>query len=499
MVNNMPAQCRDMDALIGGNILSLITCGMYVSPLAIYREYLQNAADSIAASNEPNNGKVEITLDVRGLRVTIRDNGPGLSCERAVRELVPISRSQKQRQSDRGFRGIGRLSGLAFGHSVTFLTRSNKNSSVTKVVWSGERLRDGIDSRLSVEETILQSVTVEKFDSDDYPANFFEVQVEGISRYAAASILNRDVVRDYLGEVCPVPFAPNFPYAPHVLNLFKEGQSPLTFNVYLDGEKESITRLHKKGLQISGDHLDKFTNFEVIRIPALRGNGYAAIGWIAHSSYLGALSKKLAVRCLRARVGNIQIGTESVFDHLYSESRFNRWCVAEIHVLDPCIVPNGRRDYFEPNAHLRNLENHLSAVCRKLERQCRLASEERNRHRQVQSFLAGLDAAYILVTTGYLSENAAKDLIDRKLADIAKLRKKHVVANGCDGNIHRLDFMEEKLVKFKAHNGQTSLPSVAPSDQATYRNVFQVITEISPSLQVAKQTIEAILSHRTNY
>lgn len=496
-VDTMPTQYRNTDVLIGGSILSLITTGMYVSPLAIYREYLQNAADAIASSSKQRNGKVEITFDLTGLCVTIRDNGPGLSHEQAVRELVPISQSQKQRLRDRGFRGIGRLSGLAFGHSVTFLTRSDKNSSVTRVVWNADQLRSGIDSKLSVEDTISQSVIVEKFNDVEYPANFFEVRIDRISRYGAAFILNRDIVRDYLGEVCPVPFAPNFLYAPYVFNLFKEGEAPLTLNVYLDGDEKPVTRLHTETLKVTGGHQDKFTEFEEIRIPALEGDNYAATGWIAHSSYLGALPKKLGVRCLRARMGNIQIGTETIFDHLFSESRFNRWCVAEIHIQDPRIVPNGRRDYFEPNAHLRNLENHLGVICRKLERRCREASGERNQRRRVQSSISELDAAYELVTTGYLDTTETKRLIERKLAEIVGLRKKLITTDGADENIRRLDVLEEKLMNFNVVNGQAPLPGVAPSDEATYRQVFHVIAEISPSPQAATETIEAILRHKT--
>lgn len=492
----MSAQYWNADSLIGGDILSLVTSGMYVSPLAVYREYLQNAADAIASSSEPEDGKVEITLNRKQYSITIRDNGPGLSYEEAIRELVPISRSQKQRKHDRGFRGIGRLSGLAFGRSVTFLTRSKTDSSVIRVVWNGERLRNGIDSRLSVEDTILQCVSIERDNNYDYPTNFFEVRVEGISHYAASTILNRDIVRNYVEEVCPVPIAQNFPYGQNVSNLFKVGDSPFIFNVYLDGEKEPVTRLNKEGLNISEDRSDRFTGFEEIKIPALGDSGHAAIGWIAHSSYLGSIPKKLGLRSIRARVGNIQIGTETVFDHLFSETRFNRWCVAEIHIQDSRIIPNARRDYFEPNTHLRNLENHLNVICRKLERQCRQASEERNRHRYIKSFLAGLDASYELAAAGYLSVNAAKDLIDRRLIDIAKLRKKNLFKNGGDEDIHKLDYMEEKFLMFKIYNEQATLPGVAPSDQATFRNVFRAITEISPSPQVAKQTIEAILNHK---
>ena len=30
----------------------------------------------------------------------------------------------------------------------------------------------------------------------------------------------------------------------------------------------------------------------------------------------------------------------------FTEERFNRWCVGELHILDSRIVPNARLDYF---------------------------------------------------------------------------------------------------------------------------------------------------------
>ncbi len=490
-----PVRRRYGDVLVGGDVLDLVTSGMYTSPLAIYREYIQNATDSIFSPGGLDNRTVEIEIDVNKVCVTIRDNGPGLSYAQAKRDLIPIARSSKNRQRDRGFRGIGRLSGLAFGSSVKFLTRCGTSSSVTQVIWNGEKLRDGIDNKLPIEETILQCVNIERLDGDNYPANFFEVQIEGITRYAMSYIFNRDAVRSYLGEVCPVPFSMDFPYTSHISDLFVGGISPLTIDIYLDGEKSSpVTRPHQVGVQVN-EYMDKFVGFESIKVPASGGEDYAAIGWIAHSSYLGALPKELGIRCLRARVGNIQVGSETAFDHLFSENRFNRWCVGEIHILDPRIVPNGRRDYFEPNVHLRNLENHLGAVCRRLERRCRVASRERNQQRHFQFFLESLEATYDLATSSYLDAGAARRLIVGKLSEVAGVRKKYENF-GFPEHFRKLDKLEEKLINFRAYRGRPSLAGVDPSDVSAYKKVFRIIAETSSSPRVAKETIEAILRYK---
>ena len=79
------------------DILELLSSAMYVEPLTIYREYLQNSADSIdegikegLLQNEEE-GRVDINVDPLNRIVTIRDNGVGLSkkdCSDIVNEII---------------------------------------------------------------------------------------------------------------------------------------------------------------------------------------------------------------------------------------------------------------------------------------------------------------------------------------------------------------------------------------------------------------------------
>ena len=126
---------------VGPSILGLVTSGIYDDPLAIYREYIQNAVDELSRLDGVE-GKVEITVDPRQKRVSICDNGPGLTYQECLDDLIPISQSKKCLGRDRGFRGIGRLSGLAFAESVAFLTRASARDPVTRVVWSKTGLAD---------------------------------------------------------------------------------------------------------------------------------------------------------------------------------------------------------------------------------------------------------------------------------------------------------------------------------------------------------------------
>ena len=480
------------DRLIGSDLLSLLTSGIHTEPLSVYREYIQNAADSIALSGVSDASKVEINIDLANRRVTIQDNGLGLTRGQALQELTSIANSAKRVGIERGFRGIGRLSGLAFGDSVIFRTRQRETDPVISVHWDGVSLRQKVTAGLSVEQLISECVSVEVVSGDKWPRHFFQVEIDGIARFAAGSLLNAKVVRDYIGVVCPVPFVTDFEYAGDIANLFTREQSPLELNVHLNGEETSITRPHGK----NGTLPDEFEimEFESISIPAIETDRIAAIGWIAHSSYAGALPKKTDVRGIRGRIGNIQIGDETLFDHLFVEDRFNRWCVAEIHVLDARIVPNGKRDYFEPGPHTRNLENQLRAITRKIEKRCRAASARRNRARKFQSFMQDAYASCELAASDYLAGETAEWLIDNKLDDIATLKASLKKSGENMHDLSTLETLTTKLYELKKTPRRGKLPGVTASETQTYQKVFHTLAEISVSPTEAMKTIEAIIA-----
>ena len=389
-------------SLMGADILNLITTGMYHTPLAIYREYIQNAADAIDGSPWRDRGRVEITISAGERNVKMRDNGPGLTHAQAKRDLIPIGRSRKRRGVDRGFRGIGRLSGLAFADKVTFRTRARASHPVTEIRWDGATLRAGTVGGTDLEEVIQSCVEVARIDGTGWPECFFEVEVEHVARHAASRILNRDVVRKYIGEVGPVPMSEEFPFRKDVEALFENGHKPLTLEITLDGDEKPICRRHGGGLEFSENRTGRFVELEPVRIPAADNDTEAAIGWVAHSSYLGAIPKDLGVRGIRIREGNIQIGGENTLDHLFGEERFNRWCVGELHIVDERLLPNGRRDYFEPSPHLRQVENHIESIIQKSVTRCRNASSARNQRRKAQTAMEQVEGAYELAGTGYL-------------------------------------------------------------------------------------------------
>lgn len=483
-------------SLIGGSILNLVTTGTYNNPLAIYREYIQNAADAADDFGSEKRGKVEIEIDPVGMRVRIRDDGPGLSEDEALRALVPIARSEKRRGTARGFRGIGRLSGLTFAETVTFLTRAHSGQLVSRIVWDGPRLRENILKKQQIDRALRNSVIAETIPGEGYPDHFFEVEAAGVGRHAAGMVLNRNAVRAYIAEVCPVPFSKLFPFAVEVDELLNGRAVPLTLDIILDGEMTPVTRQHVDAVHFSGIRKDNFLEFEKLWIPSVDGSGSAAVGWIAHTSYLGAVPREAGVRGIRARVGNIQVGDETVFENLFSEERFNRWCIGEVHILDPRIIPNGRWDYFEPGPHIRNLENHLAAALHGIPARCRKASSVRNGGRKALADIQRIEETYELAASGYLAAADAKAMIERAASGVPAIRRRlSAVGEHGETRIQDLQELESKLKNFRAKSGRPPFGSMSKQEIKVCRKVFYALTRATESPRVAKETIETVLAH----
>ena len=480
-------------ALSGAGLLGLVTTGMYDDPLSMYREYIQNSADAVASSSL-SSVRVEIAIDVTQRRIRIHDNGPGLSREEALSRLVPIGRSDKRLGTDRGFRGVGRLAGLAFAKAVCFTTRANADEAVTRVTWHSDRLPELAATASDLEPVIVDCVDVEILPDSVFPEHFFDVEIIEVARHSAGLLLNRDAVRDYVGEVCPVPISRTFPFADSVQALFDGIEAPLALEVTLDGDSYPVERPYMESIRLSAGKEAEYSDFEPLCIPSVDDKCDAAVGWIAHSAYLGAIPREQRVRGIRARVGNIQIGDEAIFDDLFVEERFNRWCVGEIHILDSRIVPNARRDYFQPGPHVRNLENQLSPVLRSISSRCRRESKIRNRERRVLSSLSDIEDLHALATSGFLTAEDSAGLIRRALQEAADVRKSIAQVESNGDITEKLSHYEAILVDMSAETQLQRFGDMAPSEILLYQRIFGALASLTPSPRAARELIERVFA-----
>ena len=494
------------EVFVGKDVLELLSSSMYANPLAIYREYVQNATDAIDDAVEigllPSieYGRVEVDLDHIDRRIVIRDNGAGLPNSEFTPKMMSFGASQKRGTDARGFRGVGRLSALGYVQQLVFRSRSNGDAKVIEARWDGrvvKRLLAATDEDTDLQSIVKEAVSLKELDPTGYPSHFFEVELVKPRRIGNDRLLNEVEIEAFVGQVCPCPFSDEFSYRDEIVTLLEGlGRSGRAYNIFINQSETPIFRPHCDEIEFSESKKSEFRSLKTFQIDGMDG-GLAAVGWLAHHDYQGAIPVSQGVRGLRARVGNIQIGHDRLFAEIFPEDRFCSWSVGEIHILDSRVVPNGRRDEFENNAHFDNIIAHLRPIGAEVARECRVSSQKRNRLKQFELAAGKVYERLDVLGQGAVSERYAKTIkaeIGTLLSEMRKAtdfdlfeeQERLTLRNRLIEVENAVDAHSNKLVGDIFDN----LPN---NKQSAYKEVFDLIYDCSVNQVAAKSLVDRML------
>ena len=345
------------EMVIGKYTLESLTNGMYSSPLDLYREYIQNAVDSIDEAVvqgliSSEEARIDIAVNTASGKISIRDNGTGIPLARALQTLLDIGNSKKDQCRNRGFRGIGRLAGLGYCDSLTFITSSKGESYRTVVVYDADKLKGLLIPGQNDDESIydvLDAVVSSRKEPEKEKKHYFEVQLNGVA--LKETLMNYDVVSSYLRQNAPLPFAPEFRWGEEInKKLAIEGYLIPSYNLFLfwDNQKEQLFKPYTD--KIISDRIKKLSdNIKDIEVKLLKASENAlAVIWYANTNFYGTIVDS-NVKGIRIRQGNILIGDKTTCTQFFKEDRFNGWVIGEVYVMDRRFIANSRRDNFEKN------------------------------------------------------------------------------------------------------------------------------------------------------
>lgn len=385
--------------VIGKHTLESLTSGMYADPYAVYREYIQNAADSIDDALRQgllHSGEDNINIDINPSerKISIVDNGCGVPSSLAVKTLISIGNSRKDSSNSRGFRGIGRLSALSYCSKLTFETSSFSEKLGTQIVIDSKQL-SGLLGQSSDEDVSVLDVLQKVYTFSTYPEkenkHYFRVILDGVD--IASELTNVEEVVSYISQNAPVPYDRSiFPWGYEITQrIRKEGIVIRSYNIFIrcGTMYQQIFKPYKSEFlsDKSKQIYDKIHDIEVVKFPTSDGT-IAAIGWVAKTSFLGSIYDK-GIKGLRIRKGNILVGDSQTLNILFKDARFNGWSIGEIFAIDPHLIPNARRDNFEKNPAYFSLIEQMTPVAAKIAKEIRSASAARNH--ELSSALKTLD------------------------------------------------------------------------------------------------------------
>lgn len=395
----------DYSSNVRKNLIDMLMFSLYPDERTIYREYVQNALDSINRAvklgilAESKDGVVHIDINNKQKSITIRDNGTGIEKKDAVQILLDVSSSTKDGVTEAGFYGIGRLVGGGYCRELIFTTSAKNEDLATRITFDVDHIWQMVKKD---KENYLATEVIDKCTKREHiPANldehFFEVQLNQVKKEYASVLLNPDIIINYLNIVAPVEYKSQF----NNILIYGSTEKNRKFRELHEGlEKIQLFvgthRIQKQyGLEIAGNH-DKIHSLEYFTIfdPDFGQLGW---GWFALTRYTVQIPREDDLAGLRLRIHNIQIGDSYLLSGkpLWSEERGNSYFYGEIFATHPNIRPDSARNGLAPTSESKAFYSVLESYFKELKQVYTKANEAKKAIEKIYQGLERLKSAGI--------------------------------------------------------------------------------------------------------
>lgn len=490
---------------VGKDIIELVGTAMYLDPLTIYREYIQNSVDAIDEAIDAgildrlSDARIDISVDATNRRILIRDNGIGIPESQFQNRMLAIGDSKKRKTDARGFRGIGRLAGLGYCQELIFRSRTI-GGEVQQISWDIRKIKIAlaeVENDGNIVELINGVTTSTLLKSDDFPDHFFEVELVRPLRIGQDVLLNVEKIRDYVSQVAPVPFLQSFSYAAKIRDFLNSSVPFREYAIYLNGDEGQIFKPYDDTIEFSETKHGELQEIDFFSLNSL-DDGMAAVGWVVHHDYQGSIPKKAGVGGFRARVGNLQVGERGIFAEAFPEIRFNSWSVGEVHILDKRLIPNGRRDGFESGNHLSNLTSQLLPIGFDIAKRCRTESSMRNQFKRIESALLSAESIADILDQRAIPKEAINTKAmeaKAKLIEAKNIYDSEEFTGENNANIlNRINLLEKRLkLGVNKKDIKAPLSNMPEEKRDTYREIFELIYSCSNNQQSAQALIDKLI------
>ncbi|MDD3480062.1 MAG: ATP-binding protein [Paludibacteraceae bacterium] len=538
------------NAIVGKDILEMLMFSLYPEAETIYREYLQNACDSINEAVETNllakqeDGHVTINIDTYHQKVTISDNGTGIVAKEAESRLKDIAAGyKKHKESAAGFYGIGRLVGAGYCKQLSFKTSAFGENVASEMVFDVEKIREILNDdecNLSASEVIDAVTTLTSMPESESEHYFVVTLTDILPEYP--ELVNEDLIYKYLVQVAPIPYLPEFKNNLIKPNITDEKDVFLSYYKRLNSIQVSVNNIvnirKPYGLTIdgTGDEIAKL-RFFTLTDPQY---GDLAWGWYAITPFEKAIpdidpyngNTRVLTRGIRLRVHNIQIGNENFFDgtSYFRQARSNKYFNGEIHVVNSKIKPTTDRSDLAPSKEALKLKELISDFFNsELQKVYQTANKVKKEfERIVEAETIRVETEKLDISTDFPEKSKATQLSEsikkRTEAESEFDKYQNKKDNVSEGMKAMLDVYQQKFDKFKKDvsegkieldkgkdkpKGREAKPSI-DEDIATLvpkygeekidmlKRVFQIIDTRYKSSKYYEQVIKGVKSSVVN-
>jgi hypothetical protein len=334
---------------IGGEIISILTRGMYLDPKDALREYVQNGVDANAT---------DISIKIRQDHIVILDNGDGMDRE-TIRKAIRIGISDKDPNKNVGFMGIGIYSAFHLCNYLDIYSKTNEGSPF-HLYFNFKGMRDKLSKQrefrfksiisseeiIALQDLLEANVSLEQIQNDNFPHKGTRVEISGIDQTFYRTLSKFPEVSNYLEQVIALPFNPDFSYGKEIQSYIKQVWDDKKISYSLINLDLQINEENKK---LYRPYLDEHFEPKALepKFFTLKSKDeFFGISWGCLNQSKKTI-KNSQIRGFVVKKHGFTIGNRNDLLPYFGRQTFYNRYVGEVIVLLPQLMPNASRSEFE--------------------------------------------------------------------------------------------------------------------------------------------------------
>jgi hypothetical protein len=371
-------QSESPEELVYAAAILILSSDLYPRKLEVIREYIQNASDALDSFAYIGNWlhdstTPQIKVSIQGRSLLIWDNGLGMDAQ-DIEKLKRVAYSEKKAGAEAGYKGIGRLAGIAVAQKLLISSTSYGDSLLHKFEFRASDFQADIaDKRQKGEqepasEVIKRHTSITQYDVDPQE-HYTLVELREIDeRYP--DLLQPEILSEFIGEIAPVGFSPQFQFSNAIESKLVENVPDYSPKVIWltspEGDRKQVFKPYTAEIGLAEpEYLEVCDPTDRGRVLAfcwyatkgkeLRGKWRAAGGKITVAGKTPSEKKRLAG--ITYKLFGFSIGDRSLPLRTLWRKDYTRplWFTGEIHIIDKGILPTTDRSDFVDNEARRAL------------------------------------------------------------------------------------------------------------------------------------------------
>jgi molecular chaperone HtpG len=421
-----------------------------------------------------------------------------------VSKLRRIAYSEKKVGEEAGYKGIGRLAGIAVADKLKISSTSYGDPELHHFEFRAREMREEVseNKKRGIQEpatavinrhTDLWSAPIDQRD------HYTIVELRGISE-SWPELLNAKALKEYIGDIAPVDFSPDFTWGLKISQRIRQSvpdYSPKT--IYLSMPNGDRTRVYKpyvnEMLIAEPEYIEVVDHSNPNSILAFcwfATKGQTILNQVRPAGKIFSVDgndprDKKRFAGLVYKLFGFSIGDRSLPVRTLWGQSFPRalWFTGEIHIIDKDVLPTTDRSDFIENDPRKRLYKASARIPGKLNNLAQEISNNRKAYDDAEKFNQKLQVWKERLHAGQVEKSELKSIRKELYENLSKLRQR---SDKCtDAEIQRFDkdiqkyavSVQKELEDAKTLKGDSSIADVASELHMTGKaqKVFQIVMD----------------------